>query len=134
MKLYTAPRAPNPRRVAMFMAEKGIELDLQVARIHARQEKEIVDHAGDPISLMEQLRKLIVDVLREIFPPEQSFDPGAQHCYRRLQLMRSIGRKARGTLQFFACRFELRLGQLAFRAMPFRSHRQLFDRVRETPR
>lgn len=29
MKLYTAPRAPNPRRVAMFMAEKGIELDLQ---------------------------------------------------------------------------------------------------------
>ena len=24
MKLYTTPRAPNPRRVAMFMAEKGI--------------------------------------------------------------------------------------------------------------
>lgn len=30
MKLYTAPRAPNPRRVAMFMAEKGIALDLQM--------------------------------------------------------------------------------------------------------
>lgn len=29
MKLYTAPRAPNPRRVAMFMAEKGIQLELQ---------------------------------------------------------------------------------------------------------
>jgi len=29
MKLYTAPRAPNPRRVAMFLAEKGIELELQ---------------------------------------------------------------------------------------------------------
>lgn len=25
MKLYTAPRAPNPRRVEMFIAEKGIE-------------------------------------------------------------------------------------------------------------
>jgi glutathione S-transferase len=25
MKLYIAPRAPNPRRVQMFMAEKGIE-------------------------------------------------------------------------------------------------------------
>ena len=24
MKLYTSPRAPNPRRVAMFMAEKGL--------------------------------------------------------------------------------------------------------------
>ena len=24
MQLYTAPRAPNPRRVTMFMAEKGI--------------------------------------------------------------------------------------------------------------
>lgn len=25
MKLYTSARAPNPRRVAMFIAEKGIE-------------------------------------------------------------------------------------------------------------
>ena len=24
MQLYTAPRAPNPRRVHIFMAEKGI--------------------------------------------------------------------------------------------------------------
>ena len=24
MKMYYAPRAPNPRRVQMFMAEKGI--------------------------------------------------------------------------------------------------------------
>ena len=24
MQLYTAPKAPNPRRVTMFMAEKGI--------------------------------------------------------------------------------------------------------------
>ena len=25
MKLHTSPRAPNPRRVDMFIAEKGIE-------------------------------------------------------------------------------------------------------------
>jgi glutathione S-transferase len=30
MKLYTSARAPNPRRVAMFMAEKGISLDTQL--------------------------------------------------------------------------------------------------------
>jgi glutathione S-transferase len=30
MKLYTAPRAPNPRRVAMFMAEKGISIEMQL--------------------------------------------------------------------------------------------------------
>ena len=27
MKLYTAPRAPNPKRVRMFMAEKGLSAD-----------------------------------------------------------------------------------------------------------
>lgn len=30
MKLYTSARAPNPRRVAMFMAEKGISIDTQL--------------------------------------------------------------------------------------------------------
>lgn len=41
MKLYTAARAPNPRRVAMFIAEKGItgieriELDLLQGEHHA---------------------------------------------------------------------------------------------------
>ncbi|NCV59500.1 MAG: glutathione S-transferase family protein, partial [Betaproteobacteria bacterium] len=25
MKLYMAPRAPNPKRVCMFLAEKGID-------------------------------------------------------------------------------------------------------------
>lgn len=28
MKLYSAPRAPNPRRVAMFLAEKGLAVEL----------------------------------------------------------------------------------------------------------
>jgi glutathione S-transferase len=30
MKLYTSARAPNPRRVAMLMAEKGISIDTQL--------------------------------------------------------------------------------------------------------
>ncbi|KQV80694.1 glutathione S-transferase [Massilia sp. Root351] len=30
MKLYTSARAPNPRRVAMFLAEKGVSLDTQL--------------------------------------------------------------------------------------------------------
>ena len=30
MKLYDTAGAPNPRRVRMFLAEKGIEYELQV--------------------------------------------------------------------------------------------------------
>ncbi|MGE0828800.1 MAG: glutathione S-transferase family protein [Hyphomonadaceae bacterium] len=33
MKLYTAPHAPNPRRVAMFMAEKGIA-DIEIISLN----------------------------------------------------------------------------------------------------
>jgi glutathione S-transferase len=32
MKLYSAPYAPNPRRVTMFLAEKGIT-DLEVVNL-----------------------------------------------------------------------------------------------------
>jgi glutathione S-transferase len=39
MKLYTAPRAPNPRRVAMFMAEKGITLELQMVDLGAGEHR-----------------------------------------------------------------------------------------------
>jgi len=39
MKLYTAPRAPNPRRVAMFLAEKGIALDLEMIDLGAGQHR-----------------------------------------------------------------------------------------------
>ena len=31
MKLYDGGRAPNPRRVRIFLAEKGIEIDKQQA-------------------------------------------------------------------------------------------------------
>ncbi|WP_342113173.1 glutathione S-transferase family protein [Pseudoduganella sp. OTU4001] len=39
MKLYTAPRAPNPRRVAMFMAEKGIRIDQQMVDLGAGEHR-----------------------------------------------------------------------------------------------
>ena len=40
MKLYTAPRAPNPRRVEMFIAEKGIAgIELVALDLNAGQHK-----------------------------------------------------------------------------------------------
>jgi glutathione S-transferase len=53
MKLYIAPRAPNPRRVTMFIAEKGIEgiervaLDLNAG-----------EHRGDAYRAMSPLSKV----------------------------------------------------------------------------
>ena len=49
MKLYTTGRAPNPRRVRWFMAEKGID-DIEIADIDlmtgAHKTPEYVDRAG----------------------------------------------------------------------------------------
>ncbi|CAN7280121.1 glutathione S-transferase family protein [Pseudoduganella sp. LjRoot289] len=39
MKLYTSARAPNPRRVAMFMAEKGITLDTKLIDLGALENR-----------------------------------------------------------------------------------------------
>lgn len=33
VRLYTTPRAPNPRRVAIFLAEKGVELPTEIVDI-----------------------------------------------------------------------------------------------------
>lgn len=42
MKLYTAPRAPNPRRVEMFIAEKGITgIELVPLDLNAGQHKSV---------------------------------------------------------------------------------------------
>jgi glutathione S-transferase len=39
MILYTSPMAPNPRRVTMFAAEKGIDLDLVDVKLREREQK-----------------------------------------------------------------------------------------------
>ena len=39
MKLYNSNLAPNPRRVRIFAAEKGIELPMQEVSLQAREHK-----------------------------------------------------------------------------------------------
>jgi glutathione S-transferase len=52
MKLYDSPRAPNPRRVRWFMAEKGIE-DLEIVSLDLlklpQKEPEYLAKAGVPM-------------------------------------------------------------------------------------
>lgn len=55
MKLYQDPRAPNPRRVRIFFAEKGIPLELVEVSI-ARREHESEEHrARNPLGLVPVL-------------------------------------------------------------------------------
>jgi glutathione S-transferase len=39
MKLYTAPRAPNPRRVHMFLAEKGLAIETLPVRLDGQDNR-----------------------------------------------------------------------------------------------
>ncbi len=51
MKLYLAPRAPNPRRVTMFIAEKGVEGIEQVpVDLNANEHKADAFRARNPVS------------------------------------------------------------------------------------
>ena len=50
MKLYTSPRAPNPRRVDMFLAEKGIvDIERVLVDINAGQHKSVEFSARNPV-------------------------------------------------------------------------------------
>ncbi|MDY0108096.1 MAG: glutathione S-transferase, partial [Giesbergeria sp.] len=56
MQLYTAPRAPNPRRVTMFMAEKGITGMTQVAvDLNAQEHKGDAFRAKSPLATVPAL-------------------------------------------------------------------------------
>ncbi|QXL83127.1 glutathione S-transferase family protein [Comamonas sp. NLF-1-9] len=56
MKLYTATRAPNPRRVLMFMAEKGISgIDLVTIDLNAGEHKAPAYQAKVPVSRVPAL-------------------------------------------------------------------------------
>lgn len=48
MKLYTFPAAPSPRRVHLFMAEKGLELDQQIVDLRAGEHLQTDDFAHHP--------------------------------------------------------------------------------------
>jgi glutathione S-transferase len=56
MKLYTATRAPNPRRVLMFMHEKGIGgIDLVSVDLNTGEHKEAAYRAKVPVSRVPAL-------------------------------------------------------------------------------
>ena len=56
MKLYTAPRAPNPRRVTMFMAEKGITgIALVPVDLNAQEHKAQAFRTKSPLATVPAL-------------------------------------------------------------------------------
>ena len=56
MKLYTSPRAPNPRRVMMFMAEKAItDIALVTVDINAQAHKADAFRAINPLTTVPVL-------------------------------------------------------------------------------
>lgn len=57
MKLYDGGRAPNPRRVRIFLAEKGISVPLQPVDMAAKQ------HLSEAFTALNPLRRLPVLVL-----------------------------------------------------------------------
>lgn len=56
MKLFVAPRAPNPRRVLMFLVEKGINgLDLVNVDLNAQEHKTAAFRAKSPLARIPAL-------------------------------------------------------------------------------
>lgn len=55
MKLYDGGRAPNPRRVRIFLAEKGIEVPLEPVDLAAKQHKSDAYSAINPFQVLPSL-------------------------------------------------------------------------------
>ncbi|SNS55319.1 Glutathione S-transferase [Noviherbaspirillum humi] len=56
MKLYATPRAPNPRRVLMFAAEKGLRnIELVNMELNSLQHKQEAFRAKNPMALLPAL-------------------------------------------------------------------------------
>jgi glutathione S-transferase len=55
MKLFIAQRAPNPRRVLMFLAEKGVQWPLQNVDINAQEHKSDAFRAKSPLGRIPAL-------------------------------------------------------------------------------
>lgn len=55
MKLFVAPRAPNPRRVLMFLMEKGVQLPLQTVDLNAQEHKSAAFRAKSPLARIPAL-------------------------------------------------------------------------------
>lgn len=50
MKLFIAPRAPNPRRVQMFLAEKAVQLPQETVDLNAQEHKSAAFRARSPLA------------------------------------------------------------------------------------
>lgn len=55
MKLYVAPRAPNPRRVLMFLAEKVLTIDLVDVDLNAGEHRGAAFRAKSPLAKVPAL-------------------------------------------------------------------------------
>ena len=67
MKLYVSPRAPSPRRVMMFMVEKGISgIDLVNVDLNAQEHKGEAYRAKNPLAKVPALELDDGSVLTEI--------------------------------------------------------------------
>ena len=54
MKLYDGGRAPNPRRVSIYLAEKGIEVEREIVDMGA------LGHRGETVSALNPLKRVPV--------------------------------------------------------------------------
>ena len=68
VRYYHTPRAPNPRRVQIFMAEKGIELETVHVNLMEGEHKqpEYLDKVGSPQIPAIGGRVLEEDVVDEV--------------------------------------------------------------------
>ena len=55
MKLYMSARAPNPRRVAMFAAEKGLQIPEQMIDIMSGEQRSDSYRAKNPLARVPAL-------------------------------------------------------------------------------
>ncbi len=55
MKLYDGGRAPNPRRVRIFLAEKGLSVPTEAVDLGAREHKSAVYTAINPLQRVPAL-------------------------------------------------------------------------------
>ena len=55
MQLYVSPRAPNPRRVLMFLAEKGVQLPQVNVDLNAQEHKSAAFRAKSPLARIPAL-------------------------------------------------------------------------------
>ncbi len=110
------------------------EVDAQVAGVHPREQQQVFDDIGEPESLMNERGDFVARFVRKMIVREQFLEAGAEYGHGRFELVRSVGGKARGALQFFAGQFERGLGAPALRAVFLGVHREFFHGPRKPRR